>query len=247
MMHQKARIYTEAFLLSFSGLLVSLALGWLLLSTINYSYPIWHDHARIGWAIDHYGGINQYKTGFDLTTRAQRIELFAGISHAINHGGEGLEDLEYSVPGHPPQKLLREAEIIHLQDVANLVTTGKYIAIGAVVLWMFVWMYFFLGQRKVPSLKRQMLAMTIFVGGSGLLVVLIGAKVVFYKMHEWVFPDNHEWFFYYQDSLMSTMMYAPNLFAWIAIEWIVLSMFLLAVLHKGAGALVAHWHRRNPH
>lgn len=243
-MHHKLRTYAEAFLLSFSGLLVALALGWLLLSSVNYSYPIWHDHARIGWAIDKYGGINQYKTGFDLTTRAQRIELFAGISHAINHGGDGLDSLQYSVPGHPTQKLLREAEIVHLQDVANLVTVGKYVGIGAVIVWIGIWIYFFLGQRIVPSLKRQMLVMTVFVGAAGLFVVIVGAKDVFYKLHEWVFPDNHEWFFYYQDSLMSTMMYAPNLFAWIAVEWVILAMLLLAVLQKGAGALVEKLHRR---
>lgn len=245
-MHHKLRIYVEAFLLSFSGLLVSLALGWVMLSAVNYSYPIWHDHAQIGWAIEKYGGINQYKTGFDLTTRAQRIELFSGISHAINHGGEGLEDLEYKVPGHPTQKLLREAEIVHLQDVANLVSVGKTIAIGAVLVWICIWLYFYLGQRKLPSLKLQMLVMGVFVAGTGLLVVMLGAKEVFYKMHEWVFPDNHEWFFYYQDSLMSTMMYAPNLFGWIAIEWVALSMFLLAVLQKGVGALVSRLHRRQP-
>lgn len=243
-MHHKPRFYAEAFLLSFSGLLVSLALGWVLLSAVNYSYPIWHDHARIGWAIDKYGGINQYKTGFDLTTREQRIELFAGISHAINDGGEGLEDLEYKVPGHPTQKLLREAEIIHLQDVANLVTVGRYISIGAILVWLCVWMYFFKSQRNVPSLKLQMVVMGIFVGATGLLVTIVGATDVFYKLHEWVFPDNHEWFFYYQDSLMSTMMYAPHLFGWIAIEWVVLSMVLLAILQKGAGAIVVKLHRR---
>ncbi len=46
--------------------------------------------------------------------------------------------------------------------------------------------------------------------------MLIGPTKVFYWGHEVVFPENNQWFFYYEDSLMSTMMKAPALFGPIA-------------------------------
>ncbi len=239
-MQQTARVYLEAFFLALSGLLVALALGWLLLSAVNFSYPVWHDHASIAWAIEEYGGQNRYKKGFDETTREQRIELFAGIVRAINKGGEGLAELEYKVPGYPSQTLLRPPEVVHLQDVANLITQGRYVAVIALLLWVGIWFYLFRRSKPAPSLGLQMVTISGFVGIVTLVVVLIGAKAVFYKLHEWIFPDDHEWFFYYQDSLMSTMMYAPNLFAWIAIEWLLLSMILLALLQLGMGKLISH-------
>lgn len=237
-MQRSIREYLEAFVLALSGLLVALAFAWQLLSVFNFSYPIWHDHASIGWAIEEYGGQNRYKKAFDQTTREQRVELFAGIIRAVNKGGEGLAELEYTVPGYPPQTLLRPPEVVHLQDVANLVTQGRYVAVFALLIWMGLWFSLFMQGKKAPSLGLQMATIGGFVGVVGVAVVLIGAKAVFYKMHEWIFPDNHEWFFYYQDSLMATMMYAPNLFAWIAVEWLLLSMCILALIQLGMDKLL---------
>jgi hypothetical protein len=49
-------------------------------------------------------------------------------------------------------------------------------------------------------------------------------------MHIFVFPDNHQWFFYYQDSLMSTLMKAPDLFAGIAIQIVLVGLILYGVM-----------------
>ena len=57
-------------------------------------------------------------------------------------------------------------------------------------------------------------------------------------MHEWVFPAEHQWFFYYQESLMTVLMKAPDLFGAIAILIAVLGIgFYLAanVLLNKAG------------
>ena len=56
-----------------------------------------------------------------------------------------------------------------------------------------------------------------FILCCGVLLVLVGPVEVFYALHEWVFPANHQWFFYYEDSLMSTLMKAPDLFGAIAL------------------------------
>jgi hypothetical protein len=57
-----------------------------------------------------------------------------------------------------------------------------------------------------------------------------GAKAIFYQMHILVFPDDHQWFFYYQDSLMSTLMKAPDLFAGIAIQIVLVGLVLYGVM-----------------
>jgi hypothetical protein len=59
--------------------------------------------------------------------------------------------------------------------------------------------------------------------------LLIGPVKAFYWLHTLVFPPGHEWFFYYEDSLMSTMMKAPDLFGYIALLWASLSLLLLIV------------------
>jgi uncharacterized membrane protein len=68
-------------------------------------------------------------------------------------------------------------------------------------------------------------------------VLAIGARQVFYWLHELVFPPDHPWFFYYQDSLMSTMMKAPYLFGAIAVVLLLLGLAIYAALLVAARRL----------
>ena len=66
-----------------------------------------------------------------------------------------------------------------------------------------------------------------FVSSALVLIVLTAVLMLFVQklfnqLHVWAFPDDHQWFFYYEDSLMSTMMKAPVIFAYIAIIWLYL-------------------------
>ncbi len=216
--------------LGVSGLLVAMAVAWLFLGQINFSYGFWHDYGGIKESIEQYGPSNSYKTGFELTTKAQRVALFGQINRSINNQGSGLESIIFEVPGQSPQTLLREPEILHLQDVARLIDAGLGLAMGAFVLWLVVWVYFALTRRRVPNLWQQCIAIGTMVGVSGLVVALIGPVKVFYWLHTVLFPDNHQWFFYYQESLMSTMMFAPVLFGWIALEWLIVTLALFVLL-----------------
>jgi hypothetical protein len=56
------------------------------------------------------------------------------------------------------------------------------------------------------------------------IVILLGPTKIFYLAHEVVFPDKHQWFFYYEESLMSTMMKAPALFGPIALQLLILTI-----------------------
>ena len=67
-----------------------------------------------------------------------------------------------------------------------------------------------------------------------LMVVVIGAKDVFYALHEWVFPSDHQWFFFYQDSLMSTMMKAPDFFGYVAAALVSLALIILCLILSAA-------------
>jgi hypothetical protein len=183
--------------LALSGLLVALALSWLVLAQLNFSYGFWHDNAGIGAAIDEYGPSNIYRQGFHLTSREQRVELFAGISQAIHKGGEGLAELTYVVPGYPPQTLLREPELVHLQDVANLVDQATYAALAALVIWLGLLIYYIKVGKRVPSLKLQLVGTVLFMLIVAVFVAVIGPVKIFYALHEMLFPDGHQWFFYY--------------------------------------------------
>lgn len=219
-----AGIYT------FTGVLVALAFSWMALAALNFSYGIWHDYGGIGSAIDRYGGSNKFRSGFELTSKAQREELFAGIVQAIHFQPQQLRRLEYQVAGHPAQTLLTEPEVVHLQDVARLVTIGAFAASAALLVWGGCIIYYLMRRQRPPRLKNQFLGTLLVLAAVGAVVFMVGPVEVFYLLHTWVFPEGHAWFFYYQESLMSTMMYAPVLFGWIALEWLVLTLLVFVAL-----------------
>jgi hypothetical protein len=228
----------EAAIFALSGLVVALALSWLLLAQFDFSYGFWHDHAGISSAIERYAPNNRYRQGFHLTTREQRVELFAGINRAIHEHGEGLSALSYEVPGFPEQTLLREPEIVHLTDVANLIDACRVIVLVIGLIWLGLWIYYWASRRSPPVLRLQLLGTLGFAGLLTLVVLLLGPVKVFYDLHILLFPKDHQWFFFYEESLMSTLMWAPNLFGWIAVEWALLALIFFVGLQVGTAKVV---------
>ncbi len=219
-----------------SGLVTALLLSWAILAQCNFLYGFWHDHVGIAEGIEEYGPQNRYRQGFADTSREERLRLFAAINHAIHHGGAGLADIRYKSPSlNKPQTLLRAPEIIHLQDVANLIDVLKWVGALGVLIWLGCSLYLFWRQRPLPKLKYQMVAVGAIFLIAGFIVVAVGPVRVFNQLHIWIFPADHSWFFYYQDSLMSTMMLAPRLFGWILAAWLPLAVFCFLALH---GAVV---------
>lgn len=225
--------------LAISALIVAMAISWLVLAAVNFSYGFWHDHGGIETAIEKYGNANEFKTGFADTTRAQRLELFRAINKSIHNHGEGLAEISFQVPSEPEQTLLREPEVVHLQDVANLIDAGLKLAVFAWLIWMACWSYFALSRYSPPKLRMQLLSIAAFFVFASFIVVLIGPVKVFYWLHTVLFPDEHQWFFYYQESLMSTMMHAPYLFGWIAIEWVLLTFAAFVLIQAAMEKLLA--------
>ncbi len=210
--------------------LFAFILAWGALYPSDFLYGLWHAHGGIAEGIDRYGPKNRYKLGFAETTRSQRVQLFHEINVAVHRGGEGLQAITYQSPSSQgSQLLLREPEVIHLQDVARLIDTLTRVAWGVALMWGAGTAVYFVRCRVVPGLRQQVAGPIALLLAGGLCLVMFGAEAVFNQLHIWIFPDEHQWFFYYQESLMSTMMLAPRLFAWIAATWVVLALgiFLL--------------------
>lgn len=212
-------------------LLVAVGLGWFILAKADYAYGIWHDHAGIKEAIEQYGPENRYRSGFAETTRTQRVELFSQISESVHNKGVGLRSIFYTVPGgNIVTPLLHEAEIIHLQDVGRLIHFLTMVLYFIVSAWLGITVFQLWRGKNLPAIKAQVSGFVVIVVACFLVLLLVGWEKVFNQLHIWVFPDDHQWFFYYQDSLMSTMMWAPHLFEYIGIAWFILASLFFAGL-----------------
>jgi hypothetical protein len=222
-MHHRFRSLLWAILL-LAALPASLLASWQVLKSAEFLYPLWYDVIGIDRTIAEYGPQNNYRHHFELTTRKERTRLFADIVAAIHDGGRGLETLSYhDARGQAVAPLLRSPEITHLRDVARLVDGMYRLGLGAVVVWLVVLAWLWRLHLPPPPLGRYFAGLGLLAVVSTLAVIAIGAKKVFYTAHTLIFPAGHQWFFYYEESLMTMLMKAPDLFAAIAAEWLLLT------------------------
>jgi hypothetical protein len=171
------------------------------------------------------------KNEFELTSKDERVVLFHGIVEAIHHQGDGLESLSYTSSANKQVLLLTEAEILHLKDVAGLLDKLKPLVLLTTIFWIFLVLLIYFKRFQVPT-SKQLLLNTILLLVVVAIILSFGPERIFNQLHIWVFPENHQWFFYYEDSLMSTMMKAPDLFAYIISIWMVISILLTIVIFK---------------
>lgn len=197
-----------------SMLVASILLSWFALSVWDYGFSIWYEYYEIRSHIDHYGPQNRYINGLSSLSAQEHVRLFSEITQSVHNHGHGLANIGFSYQGKS-QAMLRVAEVVHLQDVANLIDGLRmllYVSLlmVAVCVPVLVWIHC----RPIWKIQGSLL-LAVIASLVGWLVVE-GPKDVFYQVHVWIFPPEHEWFFYYQDSLMSTLMKAPYLFGGIA-------------------------------
>ena len=228
-MHVKAFIIN--FLLSVGLFIFSFYLAWLFSAQVNFFYSIWYQVLDIDQAIEVYAPKNKYKNDFDKTDRKERIRLFAEIVKGIQNNGAGLEEIAYKDKARKNiDTLLTNDEVIHLKDVAHLINALSSMAIGTVIICLLALFLIYNLKIQVSKIKNHLFgglgAILIFVS----LVIIVGPTKIFYLGHELIFPKNHQWFFYYEESLMSTMMKAPVLFGPIALQLLLLTMFLWLML-----------------
>ena len=215
---------------------VTLPVSWWGLAKADFFYPVLHDSIGIDKHIETYAPKNQLgKKGFEKTSKSERVGLFHGIVEAIHNKGDGLEELTYK-SGQQQIELLIEAETLHLKDVAKLLEKLKPVVIIVFIIWIVLLLILFI--KKVPMASaKQFLFSALVLLFACIVVLSFGPEKLFNQLHIWAFPDNHQWFFYYEESLMSTMMKAPDLFAYISAIWVLISSLMTALLIKFIGLI----------
>lgn len=205
------------FLVSVCIFIVLLWLSWQVLKLQNFHYSLWYDWLDIKQHIELYGPQNIYYLGLEHLAKTEHVALFSYIVDAIHQHGEGLSQITF-YNGSVLQPLLTQAEITHLEDVANLINVINgvaFVSFFALVLLLAL-PRFITGcypKFKALGLFNIYFCLLFLVGGS---LFVVGPTAVFYWFHTIIFPIDHPWFFYYQDSLMTTLMKAPDLFGAIA-------------------------------
>ncbi|WP_018948477.1 DUF1461 domain-containing protein [Thioalkalivibrio sp. ALMg11] len=222
----------------------ALFLAWKLLAAVGFAYPLWYDVLGIDETIANYGPQNDIRPGFERTGKDERVRLFAAMAQAIQDPDTAeseLAALTYSAPGAgTPEKIfLTDPEIRHLVDVSRLVGWGERAGWISLALLAALMLWARAGRDPPPSLKRTGIGVVSAVGALMVCVWLIGPVRVFYALHDVLFPPENPWFFWYEESLMSMLMQAPNLFGPIAASWALLALVLLAA---GFYGLRHHWY-----
>ena len=198
------------------ALLVScLYVSWQVLSQANFLYDQIYEHNNLEAHVNEFAPLNRNdKESFALTSKTERVRVFNDIAREINTGGGGLGSITYLPEGaDAATPFLVEAERDHLQDVANLVSNLK--PIGAVIASLLIAFYGFCWYYKVSRYQYFWRPSGIFISlfqisAVAVLCVAItfalGPQQTFYLLHEWAFSDKAQWYFYFEDSLMTTLM-----------------------------------------
>ena len=225
----------------------SLFVSWLSLSSVNFMYPWLYDVMSLDASIEEFGPQNLYKKDFHLTSDEERFRLFEEIVIAINHQGNGLEEIRYhNAQGEVLDYLLRDPEVVHLQDVANLIDRLRYFSFAVCLAIAITLVVLNISKRPRVFSTLKMFVVTLVSCVAAVVGVLIyGAEKIFYQWHTLVFPEGHQWFFYYQESLMTTMMRAPDLFGGIAILLGVVGLCCFFVCLKLVELLFRYRYRRD--
>lgn len=214
--------------LGLSALIMALWLAWQTLVPVDFGYGMAYELLDIEQHVQRFGPVNRYKEDFEFTSKTEHKRLFGAIVHSIQHDGEGLRRIYYTTHEGRRITLLREAEAIHLQDVANLITLFDRVTLGAALVLALTLGVMKRQRLPAPTVPQLLAGLGGLLLVCGLVLVIAGPTNTFYWLHTQIFPEEHEWFFYYQDSLMTTLMKAPDLFGFIAALWVVLALVILA-------------------
>lgn len=221
------------FFLSVSLVFFSLGISWKISSMVNFNYSMWYDTLGINKTISKFSPQNKFgKSSFEYTNKEQHVLMFTKIVNSIVNDGNNLDTIFYRTIDDEKIKLLTNSEIEHLRDVSILV--NQLTVVWGVNLLFLITANIYCTKRsyKAPTLKIKTFICMFFLLSILAAFFVNGFISIFYYLHILVFPDNHQWFFYYQDSLMSTLMKAPDLFEVIAIMLLVISLPVYYITNK---------------
>ena len=232
--------------LTFALLISCLYMSWQILSQANFLYDQIYDLNDLENHINKYAALNRNgKESFAFTDKAERVQIFNDIVREINTGGEGLASISFVGTGEATKTpFLIAEERDHLRDVAKLVTSlkplGALLAIALIAFYGFCWYY------KVSRYQYFWRPSGIFVSLFQIAAVValcvaitfaLGPQQTFYLLHNLAFSDKAQWYFYFQDSLMTTLMpevVFGNIAALIAVltifNWLLINFILRRLL-----------------
>lgn len=209
--------------------MLSFGAAWFTLALFDFGYPVWFELLEIQNFIQELGPQNRHKYGFENLTPEEYKTLFSQINYAIHFDPNGLADITYTIPlpddTSASISLLRPPEVIHLQDVAKLISFLKITTLLSLISYIYLLKTHRKSRKAGPANTVKPIAITwLIIGFLGSLVYIIEPTAFFYWLHDLVFPAENQWFFYYQDSLMTTLMKAPLLFGPIAITLLLVTL-----------------------
>jgi len=213
-------------------IVLAITLAFYFFGYFDYGYGIWYSLLGIDEHLATYASQNTLKPQFHLLSAAEHQALFSHVATSVHSNGKGLEELTYLTDTGLQIRLFHQAEIQHLQDVALLFKQAKLGALCVLLIWPLL-AYLVLKEGRTSWWQRS-LSLSLVFTPLLLWLGIAGPTQVFYQFHEWVFPAENAWFFYWEESHMSAMMKAPYLFGVIAIE-IALCALLLTPLVHGLG------------
>ncbi|MDF1780398.1 MAG: DUF1461 domain-containing protein [Alcanivoracaceae bacterium] len=197
-----------------AALWLAISLSCWVYARFDYGYGFWYDTLEIGTHIKKYAPKHPNKRYFSKLSKAQHTQAFHEIRVSVHNSGQGLAQIQYAAQGRPSERLLDQAEVQHLEDVARLISACWWVFWGALVIWgVLAWR---LARRELPPWRWRSAVVAAVIGIIGGFLIVVGPKKLFYIFHVWIFPAEHQWFFYWEQSLMSTLMKAPDLFGGIA-------------------------------
>ena len=225
-------------LLSISLFVICLFLAWKSLSATNFFFERLYQLHAIDEQIRNYAPQNRNKENFELTSSLEHQRIFGEIVSSISTNGRGLAEISYfDSSGEKIDEFLTNNEITHLQDVSELIVSStKLVLILTGVLIAVYGFFFYYKVSRSRYLWKQVTTLFSFftmVFTLGLvtgIIFVIGARKVFHLLHEVLFTDKGQWFFYYQDSLMTTLL-PESLFGTIAVMMTVCALFYWIILN----------------
>ena len=239
-----AAALTAWFCYALTTVVLALGVTWALYAQADYGYAFWYNALDIDRHIEQYGPLNRYqRPDLEALDAERHIELFHEIRVAVHDGGRGLASIDYPDRLGTSVTLLRPAEVQHLRDVAHLIDGGRWALAVAFLAWLplAAWV----GRRPPPDWRRRAVVAVTPLLAMVVWLLVSGPEAVFYQFHIWLFPADHEWFFYWQDSLMSTLMKAPVLFGGIAVVLVGGTLVLTPLFYRGGLWLIGRL-RRGP-
>lgn len=220
-------------------LVFSLGISWQVSKATNFLYNVWYQTLEINTLISKSVPKNtQGKRDFPINDVKLHKKKFADIVQSIHHHGDGLTEISYLNHQGILQKLLTKSEVQHLQDVANLLDNMTKLWWGNLLFMLSLLIFY--GRkakqltaesiRAMPTAKQKLIALACLVSLVVAMLTIWGFTPIFYYLHTVIFPNDHQWFFYYQDSLMASLMKAPDIFAAIAGQLLLVALLLALII-----------------